>query len=310
MIDLGQLEAFLQVAEHSSFSRAAEALFLTQPTISARIHALERELGELLFERSSRSVRLTEAGQTFLPYAKRALEVYREGRTALDSLRQAQGGRLRLGASRVFGTYLLPDILHVFKQRHPGVSLSVRTARSAQMLELLLAGEIDLGLTRYIDHDEIVTVKLAEDPVYLAVHPDDLLASVEEMPLRSLVREPLILYEPDSSYYSLILSLCRDAGITPDIFMELDEIEGAKQMVARGLGVSILPLCAMRAELEQGLLKAIPLKGDPRSTPICLVYRRRTQASYLIDAFVRVASELFPEGKEPAPLLPPPRTSS
>ncbi|GIW11769.1 MAG: hypothetical protein KatS3mg061_2826 [Dehalococcoidia bacterium] len=120
MIDLGQLEAFLQVAEHSSFSRAAEALFLTQPTISARIHALERELGELLFERSSRSVRLTEAGQTFLPYAKRALEVYREGRTALDSLRQAQGGRLRLGASRVFGTYLLPDILHVFKQRHPG----------------------------------------------------------------------------------------------------------------------------------------------------------------------------------------------
>ncbi|GIW11770.1 MAG: hypothetical protein KatS3mg061_2827 [Dehalococcoidia bacterium] len=77
-----------------------------------------------------------------------------------------------------------------------------------------------------------------------------------------------------------------------------------------GLGVSILPLCAMRAELEQGLLKAIPLKGDPRSTPICLVYRRRTQASYLIDAFVRVASELFPEGKELAPLLPPPRTSS
>lgn len=300
MIDLGQLEAFLQVAEHSSFSRAAEVLYLTQPTISARIHALEREIGELLFERSSRSVRLTEAGQTFLPYARRALETYREGRAALDALRQAQGGKLRIGASRVFGTYLLPDILQAFKERHPGVSLAVQTARSAQMLELVLSGDVEVGLTRFIDHDEVVTVKLAEDPVFLAVHPDDPLASMDEMPLRSLVREPLILYEPDSSYYSLILSMCRDAGITPDIFMELDEIEGAKQMVARGLGVSILPLCAMRDELRSGVLKAVPLKGDPRSTPICLVYRKRAQTSYLVDAFVKVAADQFRESLETA----------
>ncbi|MFN8533510.1 MAG: LysR family transcriptional regulator [Dehalococcoidia bacterium] len=300
MIDLGQLEAFLQVAEHSSFSRAAEVLYLTQPTISARIHTLERGIGELLFERSSRSVRLTEAGQTFLPFARRTLDTYREGRSALDALRQAQGGRLRLGASPVFGAYVLPDLLRDFKERHPGVSLAVRTARAAQMLELLLAGDIDLGLTRFIDHDEVVTIKLAEDPVYLTVHPDDPLASMGEAALRSLVREPLILYEPDSSYYSLILSMCRDAGISPDIFMELDEIEGAKQMVARGLGISILPLCAMREELREGTLKAIPLKGDPRSTPICLVYRKRTQASYLIDAFIRVAGERFPEVPTPA----------
>ena len=126
MIDLGQLEAFVQVAEHASFSRAGEALMLTQPTISARIQTLEREVGEQLFERSGRSVRVTEAGNALLPYARRVLETYRAGIGAIDELRAAAGGRLRLGSARVIGTYVLPTLLVRFRDQHPGVRLSIR----------------------------------------------------------------------------------------------------------------------------------------------------------------------------------------
>ncbi|MCS7003056.1 MAG: LysR family transcriptional regulator, partial [Dehalococcoidia bacterium] len=173
MVDLGQLEAFLQVAEHQSFSRAAEALFLTQPTISARIHTLERELGEPLFERSSRSVRLSEAGKAFLPYARRTLDMYREGRFAIDSLRQATAGHLRLGAARVYATYVLPDLLAGFHQRHPGVTVAVRTARSTALVEELFAGEIDIALVRNVHHDDLELVELQHDPLMLAVHPSN-----------------------------------------------------------------------------------------------------------------------------------------
>lgn len=296
MIDLGQLEAFIQVAERSSFSRAADVLYLTQPTISARIHTLEREVGELLFERSSRSVRLTEAGQTFMPYARRTLEMYREGRLALDSLRQATGGKLRIGAARVYGTYLLPNLLDSFARARPGVTVSVMTARGNRLVEALKTGEIDVGFTRHIESDDLVTVDLGQDPIMMAVHPDSPLATAAEIPARSLVRQPLILFDPDSVYYHTVLGLCRDAGVTPDIIMELDGIEAAKRMVARGLGISVLPYCSMREEIDRGVLTAVPLAGQTRSLDVCLLFRKRVQSSYLVNAFIENAQEQYLAG--------------
>src|SRR3712207_940080 len=110
-MDIGQIEAFVQVAALQSFSKAAESLFLTQPSVTARIQGLERELQESLFERSGRGVRLTDAGQVFLPYAQRILQHLKEGRESIEGLRRSDLGFLRLGSAPALGTYVLPRVL-------------------------------------------------------------------------------------------------------------------------------------------------------------------------------------------------------
>ena len=116
-MDFGQIEAFVQVSAHNSFSRAAEVLQLTQPSITARIQSLEREVGEELFERGGRGVRLTDAGTAFLPYAERILQTLVEGRDAIDEVRNVQLGSLQLGSALTISTYVLPHILHDFRRR-------------------------------------------------------------------------------------------------------------------------------------------------------------------------------------------------
>jgi DNA-binding transcriptional LysR family regulator len=147
-VDFGQLEAFVQVAQHRSFSRAAEVLQLTQPSITARIQALERELGEEMFERGGRGVRMTDAGTAFLPYVERILQTLQEGRDAVDEVRHVQLGSLRLGSALTISTYVLPKILSRFCESFPGVDVFIRTGRSEQVLSMLLSDEVHVGLVR------------------------------------------------------------------------------------------------------------------------------------------------------------------
>ncbi|MCA9844854.1 MAG: LysR family transcriptional regulator, partial [Dehalococcoidia bacterium] len=136
-MELAQLEAFLQVAHHRSFSRAAEALFLTQPSVTARIQSLERELGERLFERSGRSVSLTDAGIAFIPHAQRALTAVQEGADAIDAVRHGEVGSIRIGASSSIGTYNLPDVLERFRDIRPGVHVNLTTGQTEEVVERL-----------------------------------------------------------------------------------------------------------------------------------------------------------------------------
>ncbi len=126
-MELAQLQAFLQVAQHHSFSRAAEALFLTQPSVTARIQSLERELGERLFERSGRTVTLTDGGDAFLPHARRALSAVQEGTDAIQAVREGELGSVRLGASESIATYVLPNLIQRYRAAHSSVHVHLST---------------------------------------------------------------------------------------------------------------------------------------------------------------------------------------
>ena len=139
---LAQVEGFLEVARRGNLSRAAEAMFLTQPTLTARLHALERELGQPLFTRTRRGMRLTDAGQAFLPYAERAMRAVRDGKQALLESSAASAGRLVLGAAPAVSTYVLPAVLQKFAVDHPRVDVAVRTGHSEDLLQMLLREEI------------------------------------------------------------------------------------------------------------------------------------------------------------------------
>jgi len=303
-LDLGQLEAFVQVANQRSFSRAAEALFLTQPSVTARIQALERDLGERLFERSGRGVRLTEVGACFLPHAERVLQALATGRDAIESLRNLQSGSLILASATTVSTYILPGVLKTFRARFPRVEVSVRTGRSEQVLAMLLADEAQVGLVRAVYHQDIETKGLIEDELVLVVNGDHELSGPSSVTVEQLGDHPFIFFDRNSSYYSLAQGIFRQHGVVPRTQMELDSMEATKKMVEEGLGVALLPRIAIERELVTGTLREIEIDGMPNPTrQIALICRRSRPLGPVAQAFVDLVLEIF-LGQHPAPSVP------
>ncbi len=293
-MDLGQLEAFVQVASQKSFSRAAEALFLTQPSVTARIQALERDLGERLFERSGRGVRLTEVGTCFLPHADHVLQALHEGRDAIEALRNLQSGSLILASATTVSTYILPGLLKTFRQRFPRVEVSVRTGRSEQVLQMLLSDEAQVGLVRAVYHQDIETKGLIEDELVLIANSDDELANMGTIAVEQLGDHPFIFFDRNSSYYSLAQGLFRQHGVVPRIQMELDSMEATKKMVEEGLGIALLPRMAVERELQAATLVEIDLAGMRNPTrQIALISRRSRPLGPVAQAFVEIVQEMF-----------------
>ncbi|GBD14724.1 HTH-type transcriptional regulator CynR [bacterium HR25] len=293
-MDLSQIEAFVQVAQQLSFSRAAQALQLTQPSVTARIQSLERELGEELFERGGRGVRLTDAGEAFLPHALKILQVVKEGRDAVEEVRSLGLGHLRLGSALTISTYVLPKILHAFRRRFPGINVSVRTGRSEQVLGMVLSDEVQAGLVRSLQHPEVETVPLYEDEIVLAVPRDHSFAQRGEARLEEVATQPLILFDRGSSYFGLIHSYFRQAGMVPHVAMELDSLEATKRMVEEGLGIAMVPRVTIERELELGVLVEVPIvDAAPLSRTIALIYRRNRRRPRPVLAFLEVLGEIY-----------------
>ena len=272
---LSHIAGFIAVARQGSVRKAAAELFLTQPALTARIHRLEAELGASLFVRTSRGMRLSEAGHAFLPYAVRALETLADGRRQVDALERGGAGRLALGAAPAVSTYVLPAVLKRFAATHPRVAVRVRTGHSEEVLELVLADQVDLGLVRALRHPEIESTQLYEDRLVLVVEPDHPFSATGRTDMDALGREQLVLFDRTSSYYELTSALFREAGVVPVGVMELDNIEAAKKMVQEGFGVALLPLTAVPGELEMGSLREIEVAGTRPVRRQIVAIRRR-----------------------------------
>jgi DNA-binding transcriptional LysR family regulator len=289
---LGQVEAFLEVARLGNVSRAAEALYVTQPTLTARLKNLEAELGEQLFLRTGRGLRLTEAGRAFLPHAERAVRALREGEAAITALQRGEAGQLLVGAAPAVSTYVLPRLLRRFVAMVPGVRLAVRTGHSEEVLAMVLADEVQVGLVRALGHRELESIPVYEDHLVLVVPPGHRFAG-GGIGLEDLGAEPLILFDRTSSYHELTNALFREAGLLPSSIMELDNIEAAKQMVAHGLGVALLPHIAVTAEVAGGTLAEVEVVGaSPVRRQIVAIRRADgTGDSALVRRFIDMLKE-------------------
>jgi len=306
-LELAQLEAFLQVAHHRSFSRAAEALFLTQPSVTARIQSLERELGERLFERTGRSVTLTDAGHAFMPHAQRALTAVQEGTDAIEAVRHGDVGSIRLGASSSIATYVLPDILRRFREVRPRVHVHLNTGSSEDVVERLLAGELHAAIIRLTQHPEIESVHLYNDDLALVVAPSHPFAAKGHVTVAEAGREPFLFFERSSSYHSLIYSMFLRVGVVPESAMELDSMETTKHMVEAGLGIAILPVSSVEREVGTGTLKQVEIRDmeQPAQREVGVhVLRNRIQAPPVRD-FLKLLTARYGvvhifEGDQPA----------
>ena len=277
---LPQIEAFLEVARRQNLSRAAEALFVSQPTLTARLQSLESSLGEQLFVRTRRGMRLTEAGEAFLPYAEHAVTALADGRERLGELRRGVAGRLILGAPPTVSTYTLPALLARFSAAHPNVRLAVKTGTSEEVLEMVLHDQVQLGIMRSLIHQEIENTPLYTDNLVLIAGPGHRLAGAgtgRRAFMADLAGEVLVLFGRSSSYLEFTTATFRQAGVLPYSVLELDNIEAAKKMVEQGLGVSLVPASTVTTELAAGTLTAIELVD---AAPV----RREIVAARRIDA--------------------------
>ena len=296
-IQMTQIEAFAAVARLGSISAAAEELLVSQPAVTARIQGLERSLNSQLLTRSRAGSRLTDAGRTLLPHIERAMAAVRAGRQAVADVLEGSAGRLTIGAAPAVSTYVLPSMLHRFQAEHPMVQLSVRSGHSEEVLEMVLREEVEIGLMRPIQHPDILTVPLYEDPLVLVVPRGHDFAARGQIRMAQMASEHLILFDRTSSYHELTSSIFRQAGIAPRGYLEVDNIDAAKRMVEQRLGIALLPLTAVQAEIGMGRLFPVTVSDmTPVRRQIVVVRRRDVgEPSAVVSSFLSTLDDMRPD---------------
>jgi len=287
-MDLHQIMAFEAVVAHRSFTRAAEALCLTQPAVTRQIASLERELKTRLFDRLGKSVELTATGETLHRYAAEILRLASEAQTAVADVVTGSAGRLSVGANSTTATYLLPPLLRRFRALHPGVELVVHTGISAQVAEMVVANEVDIGVvTGYIPRKGLLDIPITDYTTVAVVFPGHPLTNTGA-PVRAedLAGCPLILMEEGTNLRRYVDRLLSAAGLEERVTMELDNVEAIKKMIEARLGISLLPLISVESEVASGRLVALPLIDVPNA-------HRYVTAIYRDDKYVTAALRGF-----------------
>ncbi|WP_068775850.1 LysR family transcriptional regulator [Paenibacillus sp. FJAT-26967] len=265
-MNIENIEAFATIVHFNSFNKAADAMYVSQPSISARIQSLERELDVKLFDREGRHFALTEKGKQFLPFAHQILRTYKAGRQELQ-VNHSRGNELRIGCTVSGANYLLPEMLAVFKRKFAGVRVKLLTAPSETILEKVLTKELDLGLVRTMTHPEIDSLEVYEDPIRLYVNRNHPFANRSSLSIQEVSKEPVIFFECGSLDWTRIHRLFQILDEPPLIDMEIDNLETAKKLVLKALGISFLPDLCVRKEVREGLLCPV---GIPQLTGLSL----------------------------------------
>ena len=282
-----QLEVFLAVARAQSFSRAAERIHLSQPTLSQHMHQLEQELGAPLFVRKSRSVTLTEAGRVFEEYARRLVTTLDAGKQAIAQLDGLARGSLVVGAGTTPGTYVLPDLIARFQKKYPGVTVELRVASSKAVEQRLHNGEVDVAIVggHMLGPSERCVNAGIVDELQLIVptgHP----RKTGALSRAQLARERLLIREEGSATRQVTERALRSAGVAIGTTMELDHTETIKRSVMAGLGVAFVSRYAIENELRAKRLRVMPVKGMRIRRHFHVIYDERRPLGASARAFV------------------------
>ncbi len=297
-MDLFQLETFLAVAREGSFSRAAKKLFRTQPAVSQTVRKLEDEVGEPLFDRSSREGILTDAGQVLLDYAQRLLNTRSEALLALDELRELQAGKLSIAANEFTCLYLLP-VLHEFRRLHPLVKITIQRSLASRIPGELLSHNAELGVLSFRPEDPLLrSIVVYRDELAFVVPRDHPLAGARQVSVRQLGAEYFVAHNVPSPYRNKVLETFRRRRVPLHMPVELPTIEAIKKFVAAGNGVALIPLICVEPELARGELVRVPARELKFDRRLRLVYRRQANLSHAAQAFLKVAESFASHRKE------------
>jgi DNA-binding transcriptional LysR family regulator len=265
---LDQLRILKAIAAEGSFKRAADSLYVSQPAVSLQVQHLERQLDVPLFDRGGRRAQMTEAGQLLLSYGDRILSLCQETCRAIDDLQNLNGGTLIIGASQTTGTYLMPQMIGLFRKKYPEVSVQLHVHSTRRTAWSVANGQVDLAIIGGeipVDlQDSLEITPYAEDELALILPTSHELAIVGALPIEELYKLQFITLDSQSTIRKAIDRVLIDSGVDPRqlaIAMELNSIEAIKNAVQAGLGAAFLSVTAIEKELQMGALQHVRIDG-------------------------------------------------
>jgi DNA-binding transcriptional LysR family regulator len=298
-MDLGQLEVFLAVAREGKFSRAAEKLHRTQSAVSQSIHKLEEDVGEPLFDRSSRDGLLTDAGRVLQEYAERLLNLRTDAIGTLAELRELQRGKLTIAANEFTALYLLP-VLAEFRRLHPMIRILVQRSLGSQIPSDVLRHNSELGVLTYDPEEpQLHSIVVYLDELVFVAPPTHPLAAESEVSIRQLGAESFVAHIVSSPYREKVIQGFKRHKTPLHMDVELPTLQAIKRFVAMGNGVALLPEISVENELARGELVRIPVRELRLHRKLRLIYRKPASISHAARAFLKIAEAVSVKRRGP-----------
>lgn len=285
-MDFDQLETFIEVARLSSFSRAAEKRFRTQPAISSQIRSLEEEVGARLLDRSGGKVSLTASGKLFLKFAEETLDARKAATTAIAETERVPRGEIVVGANEGTCLHILPEVFAHFKKQYPDVSVSIRRADYAKVLESVIDNSVDFGVVSLpVTDTRLTAVAIHRDDLVLIVPPRHALAKLKSASAVDIAQYPLVMPKVGHTRDALD-ELFHQRKLKPRYAMELDSSELLKRFVAADVGVGFIPRSHVQEDVKANVLAAVPLADVQIRRDLALVFRKDKALSRAALAFI------------------------
>lgn len=289
-MDVHRLEIFCKVVEFKSFTKAAKALSLSQPTVSEHVRAVEEQLGERLIDRLGREIAPTPAGKVFYQYARNIIQMCAEAVQAMEQFKGNLSGVLVLGASTIPGTYMLPRLVGEFKVLHPAIRITLRISDTERVIGEVMEGSLETGLIGSKWNDRRLELEeLFADELVLTVFPGHRWSQRGRIESKEIAGEPFILRERGSGTRMVMTRILEEHGFDISRLAEVAEMgstEAVRQGIKSKIGVSILSRHAVAEDIEQGRLHEVAISGIRFYRPLYLVRRKNRRLSPLCSAFI------------------------
>jgi DNA-binding transcriptional LysR family regulator len=307
-MELRKLEVFCKVVELKSFTRSAEAVLLSQPTVSEHIRSLEEELGQKLLDRTGREVEPTPVGRLLYNYAVKILRLQQSAMQAIEQYGGKLVGRIMIGSGTIPGTYILPEIISRFRGRYPSIRATLRIAGSQLIASEVLNGQLEIGVVGAKWNEKgLEWLAHFSDNLALVVHAQHRWASREEVALEELAGEPFILREPESGTRKVIDQIFEEHGVKTGSLTEVAEIGSTAavlEAVRAGLGIAVLSARAVERDVRSGDLAIVPIRGIRLERPFFMIRRKNRElspaAAVFWDYLLKEREGGSPAFKEPA----------
>jgi len=291
-MDFDQLETFIEVARLSSFSRAAEKRFRTQPAISSQIRSLEEDVGARLLDRSGGKVSLTASGKLFLKFAEETLDARKAAMTAIAETERVPKGEIVVGANEGTCLHILPEVFAHFKKQYPDVSVSIRRADYAKVLESVIDNSVDFGVVSLpVTDNRLTAVPIHRDDLVLIVPPRHPLAKLKSAKAEDIAQYPLVIPKVGHTRDALD-QLFHEHKLKPRYAMELDSSELLKRFVAADVGVGFISRSNVQEDVKANVLAAVHLADTQIRRDLALVFRKDKALSRAALAFIDIAVKI------------------
>ncbi|HQZ82995.1 MAG TPA: LysR family transcriptional regulator [Pyrinomonadaceae bacterium] len=297
-MDINQLEVLVTVAREKSFSRAAEALNRTQPAVSQAIRRLEDDVGEKLFDRSSKDGTLTFAGEVLLEHAEAMLALRTNARNAIRELKGLRRGKVTISANEHTVFFLLP-VIEEFLKLHPTIKIEVQRGVASRIPKQITAREVELGVISFSPEDaSLVSVPIVTDDLVMIVSPEHPLARRGTVSIGDVAQESFIAHNAPSPYRRRVIEAFAKHRIELQISVELPSLEAIKLLVMKNAGAALVPRLAARAEIENGRLAELNIRELQLTRELNIVYRRNSKLSHAAEAFLNAARSLSAKAEQ------------